>query len=65
MVAMFNTEKTYEGIQFLDCEPITKAEWEAGFANMMLGRLSKKQQRQPLKQQPKPNLQHSDSQQTT
>jgi len=22
----------YEGIQFLDCEPITKAEFEAGFA---------------------------------
>jgi hypothetical protein len=22
----------YEGIQFLDCEPITKAEYEAGFA---------------------------------
>ena len=22
----------YEGIQFLDCEPITKAQFEAGFA---------------------------------
>ena len=22
----------YEGIQFLDCEPITKAQYEAGFA---------------------------------
>ena len=22
----------YEGIQFIDCEPITKAEYEAGFA---------------------------------
>ena len=22
----------YEGIQFIDCEPITKAEFEAGFA---------------------------------
>ena len=22
----------YEGIEFLDCEPITKAEYEAGFA---------------------------------
>ena len=22
----------YEGIQFLECEPITKAEYEAGFA---------------------------------
>ena len=24
--------ETYEGIEFLDCEPITKAEYEAGFA---------------------------------
>jgi hypothetical protein len=23
---------TYEGIEFIDCEPITKAEYEAGFA---------------------------------
>ena len=23
---------TYEGIEFLECEPITKAEYEAGFA---------------------------------
>jgi hypothetical protein len=23
---------TYEGIQFIDCEPITKEEFEAGFA---------------------------------
>jgi hypothetical protein len=35
----------YEGIQFLECEPITKAEYEAGFPQpTMLGRLSKKQQ---------------------
>ena len=24
--------ETYEGIEFLECEPITKAEFEAGFA---------------------------------
>ncbi len=24
--------ENYEGIQFLDCEPITKAQYEAGFA---------------------------------
>ena len=24
--------ETYEGIEFIDCEPITKAEYEAGFA---------------------------------
>ena len=24
--------QTYEGIEFLECEPITKAEYEAGFA---------------------------------
>lgn len=24
--------ETYEGIEFVDCEPITKAEYEAGFA---------------------------------
>ncbi len=24
--------ETYEGIEFLDCEPITKAQYEAGFA---------------------------------
>jgi hypothetical protein len=24
---------TYEGIEFLECEPITKAEYEAGFAD--------------------------------
>lgn len=24
--------ETYEGIQFLECEPITKEEYEAGFA---------------------------------
>ena len=23
---------TYEGVEFIDCEPITKAEFEAGFA---------------------------------
>ena len=22
----------FEGIEFVDCEPLTKAEWEAGFA---------------------------------
>jgi hypothetical protein len=26
------TGETYEGIDFLECEPITKAEYEAGFA---------------------------------
>ena len=26
------TGNNYEGIQFLECEPITKAEFEAGFA---------------------------------
>ena len=26
------TGDTYEGIQFLECEPISKAEYEAGFA---------------------------------
>jgi hypothetical protein len=26
------TGNTYEGIQFLECEPITKTEFEAGFA---------------------------------
>jgi hypothetical protein len=26
----------FEGIQFLDCEPITKAEFEAGFAKFDL-----------------------------
>ena len=26
------TGETYEGIQFLECEPITKAQYEAGFA---------------------------------
>ncbi len=26
------TGDDYEGLQFLDCEPITKAEFEAGFA---------------------------------
>lgn len=26
------TGNEYEGIQFLECEPITKAEFEAGFA---------------------------------
>ena len=26
------TGDTYEGIQFLDCEPITKKQFEAGFA---------------------------------
>ena len=26
------TGNDYEGIQFLECEPITKAEFEAGFA---------------------------------
>ena len=26
------TGETYEGIQFTDCEPITKAQYEAGFA---------------------------------
>ncbi len=26
------TGDTYEGIEFIDCEPITKAEFEAGFA---------------------------------
>ena len=26
------TGHDYEGIQFLECEPITKAEFEAGFA---------------------------------
>ena len=26
------TGDTYEGIEFLDCEPITKAQFEAGFA---------------------------------
>lgn len=26
------TGDTYEGIQFLECEPITKTEFEAGFA---------------------------------
>jgi len=24
--------QTYEGIQFLECEPITKKQWENGFA---------------------------------
>jgi len=24
----------YEGVQFIDCEPITKAEFEAGFAKV-------------------------------
>jgi hypothetical protein len=24
--------ETYEGIEFLECEPITKAQYEAGFA---------------------------------
>ncbi len=24
--------QTYEGIQFLECEPITKKQWEDGFA---------------------------------
>ena len=26
------TGETYEGIEFVECEPITKAEYEAGFA---------------------------------
>ena len=26
------TGDSYEGIQFLECEPITKAQYEAGFA---------------------------------
>ena len=26
------TGNTYEGIQFIECEPITKAQYEAGFA---------------------------------
>ncbi len=26
------TGEDYEGIQFIDCDPITKAEFEAGFA---------------------------------
>ena len=26
------TGETYEGIQFLECEPITKEQYEAGFA---------------------------------
>jgi hypothetical protein len=26
------TGDTYEGIQFIDCQPITKSEFEAGFA---------------------------------
>jgi hypothetical protein len=26
------TGDTYQGIQFLECEPITKAQYEAGFA---------------------------------
>jgi hypothetical protein len=26
------TGETYEGIEFINCEPITKAEFEAGFA---------------------------------
>jgi hypothetical protein len=26
------TGDAYEGIEFIDCEPITKAEFEAGFA---------------------------------
>jgi hypothetical protein len=26
------TGDTYEGIEFIDCEPITKAQFEAGFA---------------------------------
>jgi hypothetical protein len=26
------TGQEYEGIQFIDCEPITKAQFEAGFA---------------------------------
>ena len=26
------TGETYEGIEFLECKPITKAEYEAGFA---------------------------------
>ena len=28
----FQSGETYEGIKFLECEPITKAEFEAGFA---------------------------------
>ena len=26
------TGETYEGIEFIECEPITKAQFEAGFA---------------------------------
>lgn len=28
------TGNTYEGIEFLECEPITKAQFEAGFAKV-------------------------------
>ena len=28
----FQSGETYEGIEFLECEPITKAQYEAGFA---------------------------------
>lgn len=28
------TGETYEGIEFLECEPITKAKFEAGFAKV-------------------------------
>jgi hypothetical protein len=28
------TGDTYEGIEFLECEPITKAQFEAGFAKV-------------------------------
>jgi hypothetical protein len=30
----FLTGEKYEGIEFLECEPITKAEFEAGFAQV-------------------------------
>lgn len=28
----YQSGETYEGIEFLNCEPITKVEYEAGFA---------------------------------
>ena len=46
----------YEGIQFLECEPITKAEYEAGFAAYDAWKAEQDEAKAAKKRQPKQNL---------
>jgi hypothetical protein len=53
------TGDTFEGIEFLECNPITKAQFEAGFAQVDAKKQKQKQKPKQPRQRHKANSKHS------